>query len=87
MYIVPQIKRTCNAMYFKKAIRLDTNYVCTLVLVLLQIIGLFTPKVNGNSLNCSSVRQLFEIRQLNITDVPKLPLSGKSSHYSSCSPT
>lgn len=81
MYIVPQFKRTCNAMHFKRAFRLDTNYVCALVLILLQIIGLFTPKVNGNNLNCSSVRQLFEIRQLNITDVPKLPLSGKSSHY------
>lgn len=71
-------------MHFNKAFRLDTNYVCALVLIIFQIIGLFTPKVNGNSLNCSSVKQLFEIRQLNITDVPKLPLSGKShnrTHY------
>lgn len=78
MYIVPLFKRTSNTMHFTKAFRLDSNFTSALVLIVFQILGLFTLKVNGNSLNCSSVKQLFEIRQFNITDVPNLPLSGKN---------
>lgn len=78
MYNVPILDsfRTLNRKFFKKSsnMKLSVNLACAIVLCLclLPVIG-----VAADSLNCSSVKQLFETRGLNITDVPKQPLSGK----------
>lgn len=78
MFIVPKINnRHSNKNQISKMFCLEKSVLCAIVLAVFQVLGLFTSGVDGDSLNCSSVRQLFESRKINITDVLKQPLSGK----------
>uniref|UniRef100_A0A1B6FAD6 Glypican n=1 Tax=Cuerna arida TaxID=1464854 RepID=A0A1B6FAD6_9HEMI len=87
MYIVPKEKRTCFKMHLPKMFQLEKSVVCAIVLIIFQVIGLCTKEVRGDSLNCSNVKQLFESRKINITDVPKLPLPGNTGRLCSSGPS
>lgn len=54
----------------------DTSVFCAIIVVILSVLGL-CPQVSGQNLNCTSVNNLLESRNINITDVPKQPISGE----------
>ncbi|XP_054270695.1 glypican-4 [Macrosteles quadrilineatus] len=79
MYTVPKRNyKPRNTNWFSNMFCLDKSVLCVIVFTYFQVMGLFISGVNSDSINCSSVRQLFESRKMNITDVLKQPLSANS---------